>query len=212
MSDFSFNSDDLNLDGDNDGPSKTKIILGVVAALFVFGVCVNAGEDPAPEPVAETAPAAIETVAEVEPEPEIEEEEVEAPPASSSTGDYSSTSEYTDEMIDSSQKLGQAFGTWAEATDAAANGAITPNELAQLARTFKTTIKSHYDFFNTRTPPDVFQDTNRLLLDALELYDEALDQAIICAEQMKESACMRSAELTYQGNNTVDRATQSINN
>lgn len=131
-------------------------------------------------------------------------------PVAASTGDWSSGEAYRADLVDTADKVGDLLGTVSDISTSVGNGEMGIDTYVVLMESAIEAVDSHRDHFQGTTPPAGFEATHRHLLNALDLFSEAFNQAHDGAETLDIGLIEDSIATMNRGSIQIEKATQAL--
>jgi hypothetical protein len=139
-----------------------------------------------------------------------EEQPVVAPGVDLDAGDWDSASEYTLDVLDTTEKMEDILTTFSDAIDLYVGGGATEAEFIVFLSTAVDAVDSHYDYFAGTKAPPVFAATHREFVEALRLYSVAFHQAYDGARSGDVSQVEAATVTLLDAQEAIERATAEL--
>ena len=136
-------------------------------------------------------------------QPPVVSEQPDIDPSLASSGDWETTGDYINDMIDSEDKVDLITDDVREVLELTQDGYMSDSEAVAELAISRESLDTHRDYFRGTAPPEGFEQYHRLTLAGWDLYSEGL-------ADMEEGARYYDMETIIDGFHTVEEGVDTI--
>lgn len=175
----------------------TAVALG---AVFLVG-CADDEPTTTAAPPPPTAEATEPTTEKVESQAAVDD----------GLGDYSSLEDYSLELVDTTDNMGEIQTILSETMSTYADGNVSDAEMIDFLDEYDRTVSTYIEFHQELEAPDKFKEVEATLVEGLILWREAARTVKGCIQYDQSAECLQGAlNQSKAGTAKVDEATMMV--